>query len=84
MKKILFVILGVSALSFSSAYADKVRDWKDLEEVHKHVNEALHEMERAQKANHYDMGGHAAKAEEELRQVERELHEAIESVKKDK
>jgi uncharacterized membrane protein (DUF106 family) len=81
MKKILFVIFSASMLSFSSAYAEKVHDWKDLEKVHEHVNEAIHEMERAQKANHYDMGGHAAKAEEELRHVERELQEAIESAK---
>jgi len=71
-------------LSFSSAYAEKVRDWKDLEKVHEHVNEAIHEMERAQKANHYDMGGHASKAEEELRHAERELHEAIEAAKAEK
>lgn len=68
-------------LFFSPAYAEKIHDGKDLEKVHEHVNEAIHEMERAQKANHYDMGGHAAKAEEELRHVERELHEAIESAK---
>lgn len=81
MKNILFVIFGVSMLSFGSAYAKEVRDWKDLEKVHEHVKEAIHEMERAQKANHYDMGGHAAKAEEALRHAERELHEAIESAK---
>ena len=81
MKKLLFVICGVSMLAFSSAYAEKVQDWKDLEKVHEHVKEAIHEIERAQKANHYDMGGHAAKAEEELRHVEHELHEAIESAR---
>lgn len=84
MKKILLVIVSASLFALGAAYAKEVRDWKDLEEVHKHVNEALHEMERAQKANHYDMGGHATKAEEALRQAERELHEAIESAKREK
>jgi hypothetical protein len=81
MKNILFTFLGVSMLFFGSAYAKDVHDWKDLEKVHKHVKKAIHEMERAQKANHYDMGGHAAKAEEALRNAERELHEAVESAK---
>jgi len=84
MKKILLVVASASLFAFGSAYAKDVRDWKDLEQVHKHVNEALHEMERAQKANHYDMGGHATKAEEALRQAERELHEAVESAKREK
>jgi len=80
MKNILFAFFGVSMLSFSTAYAE-VRDWKDLEKANEHIREALHEMERAQKANHYDMGGHAAKAEEALRHADHELHEAIESAK---
>lgn len=80
MKKILFAVIGASMLSFSSAYAE-VRDWKDLEKVHEHVNEAIHEMERARAANHYDMKGHGEKAEAALHQAERELHEAIEASK---
>ena len=81
MKKILFVILGVSILTFSSAYAKEIHDWKDLEEAHKHIVETIHELERAQAANHYDMKGHAAKAEEALRRAEHELHEAVEAAK---
>jgi hypothetical protein len=70
-------------LSFAAgaAFADKVRDWHDLEAVHKHVNEAIHEMERARAANHYDMDGHGAKAEEHLRAAERELNSAVEAAK---
>jgi len=59
----------------------RVRDWHDLEAVHGHVTEAIHEMERARAANHYDMAGHGAKAEEHLRAAQRELHEAIEAAK---
>jgi hypothetical protein len=81
MKNILFVIFGISMLFFSSAYAEQVRDWKDLEKVHEHVKEAIHELEQARAANHYDMKGHGKKAEEALHHAERELHEAIESSK---
>jgi hypothetical protein len=34
-------------------------------------------LEKAHAANHYDAGGHAAKAEELLKQVEQELHQAV-------
>ena len=77
--------LAVAALCLSfvggAAFGEKVRDWHDLEAVHRHVEEAIHEMERARAANHYDMAGHGAKAEEHLRAAEHELHEAIEAAK---
>lgn len=81
MKKVLQV--AIVGLSFASgaAFADKVFDWHDIDKVHGHIVEAIHEMERAAAANHYDMGGHAKKAEEALRVAERELHEAVESAK---
>jgi len=82
MKNALLVALaGLSLGAGAVVLADKVRDWHDLDEVHKHVVEAIHEMERARAANHYDMGGHGAKAEDLLRQAEHELHEAVESSK---
>jgi len=77
--------LAVAALCLSfvggAAFAEKVHDWHDLEAVQKHVQEAIHEMERARAANHYDMAGHGVKAEEHLRAAERELHEAIEAAR---
>jgi Na+/glutamate symporter len=81
-KAIAVAVLGV-CLSFVAgiAVADKVRDWQDLEAAHNHVQEAIYEMDRARGANHYDMAGHGAKAEEHLRAAERELHEAIEAAK---
>ena len=67
-----------AVLLFVSGFAFGVRDWRDLDGVHKHIQEAIHQMERAQAANHYDMGGHAAKAERLLHDAERELNLAIE------
>jgi len=68
MKKIMQV--AVLGLAFASgvAMAEKVRDWKDLEKVHKHVEESINEMARA-------------RAEELLKQAEHELHDAIEAAK---
>jgi len=79
-KAIAIAALGLAFVA-GAAFADKVRDWHDLEAVHHHVQEAIHEMERARAANHYDMDGHGVKAEEHLRAAEHELHEAVESAK---
>jgi hypothetical protein len=81
MKKAMFI--AATALSFIAgiAVADAVRDWHDLDKVHDHVVEAIHEMDRARAANHYDMAGHGAKAEQFLHQAEHELHEAVEASK---
>ncbi|HWY73270.1 MAG TPA: hypothetical protein VNW98_06480 [Burkholderiaceae bacterium] len=79
MKKLL---IAASALTLLAGVAlAEVRDWHDLERVHKHIVESIHEMERARAANHYDMQGHGAKAEQLLHEAEKELHEAIEAAK---
>ncbi len=82
MKRLVITILAV-CLSFAAgvAVAQRVHDWADLERAHKHVEEAMGEMDRARAANHYDMAGHGAKAEEHLRAAEHELTEAIEAAK---
>jgi hypothetical protein len=79
MKKLL---IAASALTlFTGIAVAEVRDWHDLEKVHKHIVESIHEMERARAANHYDMQGHGIKAEQLLREAEKELHEAVEAAK---
>jgi hypothetical protein len=77
------MLAGVAALCFVAgiAFAAAVRDWHDLDKVHDHVVEAIHEMDRARAANHYDMAGHGAKAEQFLHQAEHELHEAVEAAR---
>jgi hypothetical protein len=81
MRKILTVAaVGLSFVA-GAVLAQKVHDWHDLDEVHKHVQESIHEMERARAANHYDMDGHGAKAEEHLHAAEHELQLAIDSAK---
>ena len=80
MKK-LFIAVALSLIA-SFAQAAEVKDWRDLELVHKHIQESIREMERARAANHYDMNGHGAKAEQLLREAQKELHEAIEAARK--
>jgi len=82
MKKKIATVAAVG-LSFiaGAVLARQVHDWHDLDNIHKHVEESIHEMERAREANHYDMQGHGAKAEEHLREAERELHLAVEAAK---
>ena len=81
MTKALAVVVLSVCLSFVAgiAVAERVHDWPDLAAAHRHTLEAIREMERARAANHYDMAGHGAKAEEHLRAAEHELHEAIEA-----
>jgi len=81
VKKAIAVAALCTSFVAGAAFADRVRDWHDLEAVRDHVREAIHEMERARAANHYDMGGHGIKAEEHLRAAEHELHEAVESAR---
>jgi hypothetical protein len=79
----LFVIAGGLCLSFCGGvlFAGQVHDWRDIDGVHKHVLESIHELERARAANHYDMEGHGAKAEEHLRAAEHELQLAVDWAK---
>jgi hypothetical protein len=84
MKTLLAIPLCATLLATGIAIGAEVRDWHDLHAVHEKIVTAIHDMERARRANHYDMQGHGAKAEELLHQAERELHEAVEAAKQGK
>jgi len=83
MQKTIVVAVISMCLSFVAgiAVAERVRDWHDLEAAHHHVEEAIRELDHARAANHYDMAGHGAKAEEHLHAAEHELHESIEAAR---
>jgi hypothetical protein len=81
MKNLLSAIALASAFATGAVLSAQVHDWHDLDAVHKHVVESLNEMQRAREANHYDMMGHGAKAEEHLRAAERELGLAVDASK---
>jgi len=78
------LLIAAFCLTFVAGAAfSYVRDWHDLDDVHKHVVEAIHEMDRAREANHFDMAGHGVKAVAHLHDAERELGLAIESARKE-
>jgi hypothetical protein len=82
MKKTLLAAIGGLTLGVGVlALADDVHTWQDLESVHQHVFDAVQELQRVRAANHYDMTGHAKKAEDLLHEAEKELHAAVESAK---
>ena len=81
MKRVLAVLTLALAFFAGAVVSAQVRDWHDLDEVHKHVTEAIHERDRARAAKHYDMEGLGARAEEHLRAAERELGLAIDASK---
>jgi hypothetical protein len=81
MRKSFAIALVCLSFAAGALFAQRVRDWHDLEEVHKRVLESIHEMEKARAVNHYEMDGHGAKAEEHLRQAEHELHLAVDAAK---
>ena len=81
MKKVSLLVVPIAMFAAGVAVADRVHDWHDLDKVHDHIVEAIHEMERARAANHYDMAGHGAKAEALLRDAEREVHMAVEAAR---
>jgi len=80
LKKTFAIVAFCLSLVAGAAFA-YVRDWHDLDAVHKHIDEAIHEMERARAANHYDMAGHGKKAEDLMRSAERELRLAVDAAR---
>jgi hypothetical protein len=76
-----FAVIAFSLSFIAGAAFGYVHDWHDLDAVHKHITEAIHEMEHARAANHYDMAGHGKKAEDLLRSAEHELQLAVEAAK---
>jgi hypothetical protein len=82
MKKVLSVTALALSFLAGAALSAQVRDWHDLDDVHKHVLESIREMDRARAANHYDMDGHGAKAEEHLHAAEHELDLAIQAARR--
>jgi hypothetical protein len=82
MKKILLAAVAVFAVGF--ALAEPVHDWHEIEAVHVHVQEAIHEIQDVRVKNHFDMAGHGAKAEDLLKQAEKELALAVEAARRAK
>lgn len=81
MKKLFAALSLAAAFAAGSLVTAQMRDWHDLDKVHNKILDAISDMERARAANHYDMAGHGAKAEQFLHQAEHEVNLAIQSAR---
>jgi hypothetical protein len=81
MKKGMLIAVAGLTLLAGTAIAKRVKDWHDLHDAHMHLQQVIHELERARKRNNYDMAGHGVKAEEFARKAEAELGMAVEAAK---
>ena len=77
MKKIWIVGAG-AVLVAGLVMAGPLKGHPNLKRAHNKIKEAYVAIMAAQKANEFDLGGHAAKAESLLIQAERELNMAAE------
>lgn len=76
--KKLYIVLAMTVAFASGAFTmAQVRDWHDVQKVHQHVIDAMHELEHLQQANGYRMGGHGERADQLLHQAEHELDMAV-------
>jgi len=71
--KIWIASAGAALLIAGTLAAGPLKGHKNLEAAHNKIKVAIAAMEAAQKANGYDMAGHAAKAESLLRDAEHEI-----------
>lgn len=84
MKKlILLSALALSALS-AQVFAGPEAGHPNIIAAREDAQHAIEKMKAAQVANEYDMGGHAAKAEQLLKQAEAEMKMAAEAANKNK
>ncbi len=76
--KSLYLVLAMAVAFASGAFTmAQVHDWHDVDRVHHHVMDAMHELEHLQQVNYYHMGGHAERADQFLHNAEHELDMAV-------
>ncbi|HET7395429.1 MAG TPA: hypothetical protein VFK12_03215 [Gammaproteobacteria bacterium] len=83
MKKIILAaaVAAFLGLSATANAHPKHPGHPNIVSAHKLVMQAIKRIEAAQKANEFDLGGHAAKAKDLLAQAESELKQALEAAK---
>ena len=85
MKRTIAVVAMSVMLGAMSAWAaGAFPKHPNLGAAHKHLVEATEKITAAQKANEYDMEGHAAKAKELIAQAQGELEEAAKAANANK
>ena len=88
MKKLIVSAVMSGVLIFSTAYAQggprPTRRHPNLARARGEVQAAVSSITKAQRANEFDLGGHAAKAKELLEQANAELKRAVEQANDNK
>jgi len=84
MKKSLAIPLLMLAALSAQAYAGPEAGHPNIIAAREDAQHAIEKMKAAQVANEYDMNGHAAKAEQLLREAEKEMKLAAEAANKNK
>jgi hypothetical protein len=79
MNKLVFGLCAALALVSVPVLAGPVAGHPNLEAAHVQIKEAMNKISAAQRANEYDLGGHAQKAKELLEQAEHEITLAAEA-----
>jgi hypothetical protein len=77
MKKIWIAGMG-AVLVAGLVVAGPLKGHPNLKKAHNKIKAAQADLVAAQRANEYDLGGHAAKAEQLLAQAEQEITQAAE------
>lgn len=82
MKKLILaaacgVLLGAAALAFAKV------EHPNLHAAFEDIQKAEKSLAAAEKGNEYDLGGHAAKARDLLKQAEGEIAQAVQVANKD-
>jgi len=77
MKHLYLALALAVAFASGAVTTAQMRDWHDVQKVQQHVLDSIHELEHLQQANGYNMGGHAARADQLLHAAERELDLAV-------
>jgi hypothetical protein len=78
------VAVIMSVVLASSAFAVHAVRHPNLARAHRELKTAIASISAAQRANEYQLGGHAARAKELLEQAEAELRQAVEEANENK
>ncbi len=84
MKKIILTAIMSALVVSAPLYGISARRHPNLARAQKEVAAAFNSISAAQRANEFDLAGHAAKAKELLEQANRELKQAAEQANDNK
>ena len=85
MNRLMLGVCTAFALASSGASAKgAVAGHPNLKAAHQHIKQAIEKVTAAQKANEFDMEGHAAKAKDLMEQAEKEIAQAAEAATENK